>query len=262
MKIDVIRMQSKWVNAQSTGAIAAMVERARSRGMDVHYPQDVYGSAMIAKARNNSLRALRPDSAFVLFIDDDMLPMEGALVRLVGHNVDVVSALCTTRNFPVTIAARHYIPETDTFTPLHTVPENTLMAGNLAIGFGCVLVRRTVLYKLIEYVVSGRDWLDFNRPMFDRMKVRAEHREEERKRVEAARQRLWNAEGYAPVFQISMHKDQYEIAEDMHFSKLLHNIGATVHLDTGCIVGHVGEFPYSAIQLGLNHPGEVRFDDN
>ncbi len=262
MRVDVIRMQSKWVNAQSSGAIAHMVERARARGLDVSYPQDVYGSAMIAKARNNSLRVIRPDADFVLFIDDDMLPVEGALIRLLSHDVDCVSALCTTRNFPVKIAARHYIAETDTFTPLHEVPENTLLAGNLAVGFGCVLVRRAVIDRVVEHVITGRDWLEFNRAMFDRLKVRAENRELERQRVEQARRRLWEVERYAPVFQIGMHRDQYEIAEDMHFSKLLHQLGVVVHLDTGCLVGHIGEFPYSAIQLGLKHPAEVKFDDN
>jgi hypothetical protein len=262
MRVDVIRMQSKWVNAQSAGSTAAMVERARQRGFDVHYPQDIYGSAMIAKARNNSLRAVRPDADFVLFIDDDMLPVEGALVRLVGHDVDVVSALCTTRNFPVRIAARHYKADTDTFSHLGKVPDNTLMAGSLAVGFGCVLVRKPVLDRVIEYVLSGGDWLESNRPMFDRLRVRAEYREEERARIEQARRKLWELEKYAPVFQIPMHRDQYEIAEDMHFSKLLHQLGVVIHLDTGCLVGHIGEFPYSAIQLGVSHPSEVIFDND
>lgn len=259
MKIDVLKLQSRWVNTQSAFAIAAMVEHTRQRGHDVHFPPDVFGSAMVTHARNISLKAFRPDSDFVLFVDDDMVPMQGALTRLIGHGTPVVSALCTTRTIPPRIAAKHYDKDTEEFSILEQFDENVLAEGPWAVGFGFILIKTSVLKDVIEFVISGRDWLALNRKTLDRLHVRAEVREKERARIEAARRKLFAAEGVAPVFQLNLHPEvQHEIAEDMHFCRLLHAMEIPVWIDSGCLVGHIGDFPYSPINLGMKHAAEVQ----
>ena len=258
MKIDVIKLQGRWVNTQSSFAIAAMVERARERGHDVHFPPDVFGSAMITHARNLSLKAVRKDSDYVLFVDDDMVPMQGALTRLIGHGTPVVSALCTTRTMPPKIAAKFYDPETEEFSLLEEFDENVLASGPWAIGFGFVLIQRAVLDQVIEFVLSGNDWLALSKKMLDRLRVRSEAREAERARIETRRRALYVNEGIAPVFQLNLHPEvQHEIAEDMHFSRLLHAMEIPVWIDSGCLVGHIGDFPYSPLNLGMKHASEV-----
>lgn len=251
MKIDVIKLLGKWINRESTYAIEAMVQTARDRGHDVHFPPDVFGSAMITRARNQSLQAIRQDADYVLFVDDDMVPVQGALTRLIGHNKPVVSALCTTRTIPPELACRHYDKTTDRFSKVSDFDENILVRGPWILGFGFVLIQKPVLDAVIEYVLSGRDWLELNRKVYDRMHVRAENRDRERQRIESARRRLYEAERIAPVFQMPIHDElQHEIGEDSHFSRLLHLMGVDVWLDTGCLVGHIGDFPYSPIHLG------------
>lgn len=258
MRVDVLKLQGKWVNSQSSFAIQAAVDRALDRGHDIHFPPDVFGSAMITRARNQSLQAMRQKSDFVLFVDDDMVPVQGALVRLVDHNLPVVSALCTTRSIPPKIALKHYDRATDTFSLVENFADNMLAEGPWAVGFGFVLIRRDVLDQVLEYVLSGNDWLDLNRKHLDRLCVRAENREKERARIEERRRALWKNERIAPIFQMPLHDElQHEIAEDMHFSRLLHALSIKVWVDTGCLVGHIGDFPYSPLQLGVTHGSQV-----
>lgn len=257
MKVDVIQLRGRWPSRQSDYAIAGMVERARDRGHDVSHPPDVFGSAMITVSRNQSLRAVRPDSDFVLFVDDDMVPTQGALTRLMGHNKPVVGALCTTRSIPPRIATKHYEKSTGRFLPVDKFNENVLVQGPWGLGFGFILIKTLVLYSVIEYVLSARDWLELNREQFNRLRVRSEAREEERQRISTARRAMWEREGIAPVFQFGRTDLEQEVAEDMHFSRLLHAMGIEVWLDTGCLVGHIGEFPYSPLHLGIGHPTEV-----
>ena len=257
MKIDVIKLQSRFVNAQSAGAIGLAVERARKRGHDIHFPPDVYGTAMITWGRCQSLRAIRPDSDLVLFTDDDMIPVESAITRLAEHNRPVCSALCTNRKLPLAIAAKRYDVETDTFYEMPELGENVLVSGPFAVGFGFVMLQRTVIDSLVEYVLSGRDWLALQRRTLDRLRVRAEAREEERQRIEKARRVLYGQTGIAPVFQLLMADNQREISEDFHVGRLLAHLGIDVSIDTGCLVGHLGDFPYSPLHLGIKHPTEV-----
>jgi hypothetical protein len=259
MKVDIIQLRGPAPKHQCDFAIADMVQRARVRGHDVHFPQDVFGSSLITRSRNRSLRHVRWDGDFVLFVDDDMLPMQGALTRLMGHNVPVVSALCTTRTIPATLTVKHYDSETGDFKVVDQFQEETLIKGPWAPGFGFILIKTSVLKFILEYVLGAHDWLDSNRKLFDRLHSRAEFREAERERLAAVRRRMWEAEQYAPVFQLPLHTErQQEIGEDSYFAKMLHQTGTEVWLDTGCLVGHVGEFPYSPLNFGMRHVSEVQ----
>ncbi len=259
MKIDVIHLQSRFIPRSADAAIRGTVDRARERGHDIHYPNGVFGSAMISHSRNHSLKVVRPDSDFVLFVDDDMLPVPSALVRLVGHAKPVVSALCVTRQIPCKICAKHYNQETGEFSLIADIEENTLVKGPWGIGFGFVLIQTKVLFRVIDYVLGAHDWIALGRREHDRLKVRMENRLAEQARIAAQRQKVWEAERIAPVFQLRLHDElQHEIAEDMHFSRLLREMGVDVWIDSGCLVGHLGEFPFSPLNLGMKHPAEVQ----
>lgn len=251
-KVDVIQLRGRWVNRQADLCIQNMIDRTRERGYDVAYPKDVFGSAMVQHSRNLSLKKIRPDSDHVLFIDDDMIPVPGALLKLMQHKVPIASALCTTRTIPTTLAARIYDVETRRFQPVTKYNENVLTCGPWAPGFGFVVIETPVLFDIIEYVLAGKDWMEFNRPQLDRLCVRTEHREKERLRISEARRKMWAAEGIAAVFQMPLHDEfQQTISEDNYFFKLAHHMGVKVWLDTGCTVGHLGDFPYSPANLGM-----------
>lgn len=251
-KVDVIQLRGRWVNRQADATIEDMVERTRQRGYDVYYPKDIFGSAMVTQSRNLSLAKVRTDSDFVLFVDDDMIPVEGALYRLMRQRVQIASALCTTRSIPPRLAAKTYDKESGRFLPVETFKENVFIRGPWAPGFGFVLVQTQTLFLMIEWVLSGADWIELNRAQHNRLHVRVEYREMERKRISEARRRMWEAERFAPVFQMPL-QDEYQqtISEDNHFFRLAHHMNIPVWLDTGCTVGHLGDFPYSPENLGM-----------
>lgn len=260
MKIDVIQLRGKWPQRTSDWAIEQMVQVARGRGWDVYHPHDVFGSAMITRARNLSIQRIRPDSDYVLFVDDDMAPAPGALTRLIGHKKPVVSALCTTRSFPPQIAAKVYDREKDEGAIIAHLDPDILIDGPWLPGFAFLLVKTSILHEVKEFVLSGRDWIEQNRRAHDRMHVRGEYREKERQRIESVRRALYERENYVPVFQMPLHDGgQYDVAEDIYFARLLHLMNIPVWIDTGCYVGHIGEFPYSPLQLGMKSVQEVQF---
>lgn len=264
MKIDVIQLRGRACNRECEYAVASMIARTREFGHDIHQPMDVWGSAQLARSRNQSLRHLRFDADFVLFLDDDMIPVEGALQRLIRHDLPMVSALCTTRRFPPKLNVARYEPEKGAFSPIDISDlANRVYQGNFAVGFGFVVIRRSLIAQAVEFVLSANDWLAFNKPMLDRMNVSAFKREQERARIEEIRRSRYEQDpSTVPVFQTILNDFQNEVSEDYHFSRLVHCLGVEPAVDGGCLVGHMGDFPFSPVHCGVQHAAEVRFDNN
>ncbi len=246
-------------------AIEQMVAATVACGYDVRVPP-VFGSANAARARNISLTRVRPDADYVLFCDDDMAPGQDALVRLVAHGLPVVSGICTTREIPPRVACSVFDIEGDRFARMARIKMNRLVQPKqgepLAAGAAFLLVQKPVLDRVIEYHLSAHDWLELNRRTLDRLSVRAERRENERKRIEEKRRALWESERLLKVFQFSIEGNETERGEDYHFCRLLIALGVPLAIDTGCIVPHVGEFAYSVHLLGVERWEDVRFEDD
>lgn len=257
MKIDVIQLRGRANHRDAAWAVRQMIQRAEEFGHDIHFPEDVYGSASVARSRNLSLMKVRDDSDFVLFIDDDMIPEPGALNSLIKHDAAVASALCVSRSFPPSLNARLLLD--GKFTEI--VPEAVIgrvVQGTFAFGFGFVLVKRSFLREIVEYVLSGRDWLQLNINMLNRLNVRSETRERERLRIEAVRREKYAAEKFVPVFQEHLNDDQNLVSEDFHFSLLVMALGVEVVLDASVLVGHMGDFPYTIHHCNINSPTKVK----
>lgn len=219
-----------------------MINYSTSHGVDLHYK--MYGNALIHKSRNNALTNLRPNATHALFMDDDMLPEEDALLRLLAHGVPAVSALCTTRHHPVGIAARAYNRETTEFGFVEKVKMNCLIRGDFAVGAAFLLVDRPTIEALIEHHLSATDWLMDREKMFTRMEVSQRRRDIERKRVEAFRRERYAKDKHARIFDYGYHDNDIQMGEDLTFSLRLIQLGIPVHLDTGTPVAHVGEYTY------------------
>lgn len=203
----------------------------------------IYGNALIHRSRNQALVSTRPD-ADVLFVDDDMLPLEDALLRLVAHGRPVVSALCTTRIPPIQYAFKLYDEPSDQFIPVDRVRLDRMITGQFSIGFGFLLVSREAIGKVIEHHLSGNDWLTDSRRKNDRLHVRAEWREKERARIEEIRRTRHASEKYLRVFRNLETDEELELGEDTTFSRRLIQVGIPVSIDTGTVVGHMGEHPF------------------
>ena len=255
MKIDVIQLRGRWVSSQCDAALEYAVEAAREAGHDVFWPKDIFASALLCHARNMSLRRVRPDADFVLFIDDDMIPVQAAIVQLVERDVDAVSALCTTRSMPVRIAGRLW--RDGDIIALESLGHG-LIEGPFALGFGCVLVKGQALRDVQEMVSGAKDWLAINRGLFERIGAEPFKVMAEAELIAKQRYARRKKEGWLPVFQTGTDASGKPVGEDQWFSRLLHLAGRKTFIDSSVLVGHMGEFPYSPVQLGIDHPSKVR----
>ena len=214
---------------------------AREQGVDIQTP--IYGNALIHRSRNLALAETRPD-ADVLFVDDDMLPPKEALVQLLSHKVPVASALCTTKVPPVTLAVKVYDEASDQFIPIQRFRPDTVVTGKFGAGAAFLLLSRETIERLKEYYLSARDWIEDNRRTFDRLHVRSENREKERARKEEIRRALWEREKYLRVFDYPVGENELQFGEDVGLCRHLIQLGIPVSIDTGVIIGHLGEHPY------------------
>lgn len=256
MKIDVLLFSYRQAPTSALQAITACYNYTREAGHDVRLR--LYGNALIHRARNVALATAFPtatvdehghvssDADFALFLDDDMLPEPDALVRLVERDVPVVSALCTTKEPPVTIAAKAYDAESDQFVPLDRVNIKRMVTGQFGVGAAFLLLRRDAIEALAEYYLSARDWLEENRRMLDRLHVRSEFREAERQHKEAIRRANWEREKFLRVFDYAIAENEMQLGEDVTLSKRLIRLKIPISIDGTVVVGHRGEYPYSA----------------
>lgn len=246
MKIDLCLFSYRSGPASARMAIDRMVAHSLSEGLDVHVL--TFGNALIHRARNQALAATRQDAA-VLFVDDDMLPAEDALLRLVASGCPVVSALCTTRVPPVHIAAKVYRRETDDFGWIETVNLTKVVTGPFAPGTAFLLVDRATIDAIREYHLSARDWLDENVKRLNRLCVRAEKREAERQRLEGIRRGLWESQHWLRIFDFPVNDSELQLGEDIALGRKLLNLGIPVAIDGTTPVGHLGEKAYSVFDI-------------
>jgi len=219
------------------------------QGHSIYGPVE-YGNALVHRARNEALSAnISRGSDFCLFIDDDMVPEETALEKLIQNNVPVCSALCTTRVPPVRFAASVWSSETNEFGVLDRIRPDKLVSGPFAVGFAFLLIRKDALSALREYYLSAKDWIEENRRMFDRLRVKAELREQERKRREEIRRARWETGKHLRVFDYLVGDDEWQLGEDVAVSKRLLRLGYEIAIDPRVKVGHLGEHAYGPWDL-------------
>lgn len=220
-----------------------MLAHSKQQGRTIYGPVE-YGNALVHRARNEALACNQRSSDFCLFIDDDMVPEATALEQLLANDVPVCSALCTTRVPPIRFAASVWNPETNEFGVLDRIHPEKLVTGPFGVGFAFLLLRRDAVEALTEYYLSARDWVDEQRRTFDRMHVRAEHRETERKRREEIRRLRWEEQKHLRVFDYNVGDDDWQLGEDVALSKRLLRLGFKISIDPRVKVGHLGEHAY------------------
>jgi hypothetical protein len=110
------------------------------------------GSTYIHSAREDLARmALEqtPKPTHLLWLDSDMSFPREALARLLLHNVDMVGINYSTRGFPARFVARKRIGlEKGDGERLVTSDDSTGLEEVEALGFGCVLMKTSVLERL------------------------------------------------------------------------------------------------------------------
>lgn len=244
MRIRVLRFTYRWQHPECADALERELDLLAHAGHQVFKPFR-FGNALIHKARSQAFGHKNQDDCdFLFMVDDDMLPEKGALLRLLEHDAQIASAVCTTRVFPVKLCVRQWDEPARQFVDADWVNRNRPVTGQYGVGGAFLLIRQDARQKLIEHYLSARDWLADECSRMNRMHVRAEYREKERARIAELRQYHWDKERYCRIFSHPLSETEYEMGEDLGFSLRLMQLKIPVTLDASINVGHVGDYPY------------------
>jgi hypothetical protein len=214
-----------------------------SRPSCIVTPEPGVSMSVVHWSRNRLLcdlrKAQRP-ADYVLFMDDDMVPDEDALVKLLKHGVDIVAGACTVRQDPPHPNFRTWNPETQQFYTAFdwTDDKGQYMGEGLVevggVGAAFMLVRTTVLDKVGEYYLSCR---------FEREHLGMS--EEVARRLEAGRRLYAKEKGNEWWFQFLPHPvGDGEWGEDLSFCFKARECGYKIFVDTSVCPGHIGSYPY------------------
>lgn len=108
-------------------------------------------------ARNSiCMKALEIGAKFVFMLDSDVITPSQTVLRLMKHNLPIVSGVYHRRSppagVPVMIKSGQWVTQ---------YPENSLIEVDL-VGAGCLLIRRDVLEKLPpQRPEAGKHWFDW-----------------------------------------------------------------------------------------------------
>lgn len=243
MKIDVLNLRYARVRDECRDSLEFACRQLQLAGHKVQL--DKRSNTLPHLGRNSLLAGIRPDADMAVFVDDDMLLGPDHLVRLISHGQPVISGICTTRSHPLRLAAKLWNEPTQEYLQLDDVRPNTLITGNYAVGAALLAVRREAIETLLEHYFTARDWLADNKRRFERLKVKACHIEEERKRIEGIRRVRYRDDQYLRIFDHQVIDDETQLGEDITFSRRLLQCGIKVSIDTSINPGHVGDYAYT-----------------
>lgn len=93
-------------------------------------------------------QALEAGADYLFWLDDDMRFPPHALLRLLGHQKDIVGCNYITRNMPPRPTARNMDPNGVDFWAVPSAPDAEGLEEVDALGFGCLLMHARVFEKL------------------------------------------------------------------------------------------------------------------
>ena len=206
----------------SMTAVNSALFTAAKEGVRYTFPYVGKNPDSLGLSLTSALSAIRSNATHVLFASDDVMPKPDALVRLLQHNVQVVSGLGTNKDAPPRIVLGEYNTASTEFGPLtRKVKQGEVISGSYYTNFSFLLVTVPTLVSLEKYWVSGR---------LSRVQ-RLEH-------------------GYPPLLFMDHISEKEVLTPCGWFWTALARLNIPVTVDTGCFVGRVGDMVF--------HPGMAR----
>lgn len=102
-----------------------------------------------ARSRNQLIEAAQNmKCSHILIMDDDMAPDQDALMRLLKHDKDIVSALYLMRQYPHAPVAFDFANEEGGCVPMYLTPNLKGLVPIVAAGFGFLLIKTAIFDKL------------------------------------------------------------------------------------------------------------------
>jgi len=252
--VDILLLTYRMAVTPPLLALRELELRARKSGIDAQIKMS--GNALVEECRAQAAAARRENYDYLLFVDDDMLPGHpDSIKHLIELDVPVVAPLFTTRSEPVSLTVKTWDKDKDTFKGIESLKETAdgkILMGPFALGLAFTLVRRDAFERVVEYHLSGQDWLDENRALMDRLHVRAENRERERERIEKERRARYAENRMAYVFDRGLQATGVRLGEDIAFFRRLLRCGFDVALDCRLEMapGHIGHYAFGIWDMG------------
>lgn len=226
---------------QMQHALNKMIKFTQASGVaDVYVGPEIHGSSVIHWARNFLIAELiktKHPWTHVLFMDDDIVAPEDALVKLLSHKKEIVAGLCTKRIDPPIPNMRYCYEDNGHvfFKYIERWPEGELVEVG-AVGTGMMLITREALEQIAEGYFSAL----YEKEIYGIT---------EEKRIEIKEARLKHFDSTANAFWfrfLSGLHGQDEYGEDIgfcFFAKRYCSISTFV--DTSVQPGHIGKYPFT-----------------
>lgn len=243
MFIEAVLFSNRPSSYSAMHALMTASSTAKLAGIQVQI-RPIFGS-LIHVARNRAVATMNPDASHLLMVDDDMLPEPQAIVKLANLGADIATPLCTTRVPPVELCVKVWNPVAKSFCMMDDIRRDRPVTGKFAAGAGFLMMRRELVEELIEYYLSGRDWVNANLDRHARMEVSLRRVERERARIEGIRRELFASEKLVRVFDYPVLDNEIQLGEDIGLGLPLMELGKQVTVDPTIQVGHLGEYPFS-----------------
>jgi hypothetical protein len=192
-------------------------------------------SASVARNRNlGALKAKERGIRWMLMADDDMIFPSDTIVRLIAAKKDIVSGLCTARSHPFIITAYKKLDNNRYRTLEYEELNQDGLTEVDGVGGACVLVGVNVLNKIPPpWFAMPPSWAT---PLLHNLQYRL-----------AGNQSLddvFKTNKVELPTEFSM-TDAGTDGEDLYFSGLVKKFGFKIFVDSGCVVGHIGDWIFS-----------------
>jgi len=169
-----------------------------------------------------------------LLCDDDMVPREDDLIKLLSHKKDIIGGLCTRRNDPPVPTIRHFVAESGVFEQIWEWPLNhTFEVGGVGTGF--MLVTRHALEQIAQAYFDclwEKDFYEVSEAWVER------ERAKRLKHFDETKTAFWFR--FLPAKAMAI-----EMGEDMSFCLMARKYcGLSIWCDSSVQPGHIGNYDF------------------
>jgi hypothetical protein len=253
-------------NPLAVGCLQGLVGHFGEQGTGYDLRMRFRMGAIIGHMRAQAMHeAIEEEDDAILFIDDDMTypvggegfskdPTFNPLKRLLDRDKEIVGALCTSRSLPMHLnVGSHtddgYFAMCEDFNVGHV--ENGEMFQTDLLGFGMVLIRRSAMLKVFEYVNEVPSALFSNETIWEKDP-------ENVKKIGTMIADGFKAAAIIPEIK-KMERQSRFYHEDFSFCMKARAAGCEIWVDPSFEVQHHGDYGYTRLDWMAQQQERARY---
>lgn len=223
---------------QTRDALAKMVQHTNQSGKAIIYGGPPVQASVVHWSRNwlmgEQLKSGKPWT-HALYCDDDMVPHEESVLRLLSHKKDIIAGHCTRRNDPPVPNIRFYDKETGDTRQIWEWPEGQVFEVD-SVGTGFMLVSKNAMEQVAQVYFDclyEKEFFGLSGSLLDNLRD--------------ARLKKFDSDKICYWFRfLPTPKGDIEMGEDVCFCFLATRYcGLKVFVDDSVRPGHIGNYAYS-----------------